>query len=106
LLFAAFPALFGVQQLFEGWLWLSLAEGPEEASRLPAMSFLFFAYLLWLAVTPLAAFLVEDRLGAWRFRHPALAAPMLVCPSDHAIAVAEAARLSSPGGRQPRQGGS
>jgi hypothetical protein len=66
LLLAAFPALFGVQQMFEGWLWLSLAQGAGGDFRLPAMGFLFFAYLFWLVATPLAALLVEAT--RWRRR--------------------------------------
>ena len=60
LLLAAFPALFGYQQIFEGFLWQSL-DGPEGFSRFSALAFLLFAYLLWPALTPLAAYRVEDR---------------------------------------------
>ena len=58
---AAFPVLFGVQQIVEGLLWRSLDDPARPASHAAAMIFLLFAYLLWLILTPLAAFLVEDR---------------------------------------------
>lgn len=58
---AAFPALFGVQQIFEGFLWRSLDDPALAASHAAAMAFLLFAYLLWLVLTPLAVFLVEER---------------------------------------------
>lgn len=66
LVFAAFPLLFGVQQSIEGAIWLG-----QDAPRSPlvhagAMAFLLFAYLLWLVLTPLAAFLVET--VPWRRR--------------------------------------
>lgn len=56
---AAFPLLFGIQQLFEGPLWLAL-EGQSGIS-ITAMSngFLFFAYFLWPFFVPLSALLIE-----------------------------------------------
>lgn len=60
---AAFPVLFGLQQIVEGFLWQSLDDPTRPASHAAAMLFLLFAYLIWLVLTPLAAFLVEDR--AW-----------------------------------------
>ncbi len=59
--FAAFPLLFGIQQVSEGVLWLSIREG--EASDAAARIFLFFAYLLWPILVPLSSALVEpDRV--------------------------------------------
>ncbi|MFC3613833.1 DUF6629 family protein [Lutimaribacter marinistellae] len=55
--FASFPLLFGLQQLSEGLLWLSIEAG--EASLSAARVFLFFAYFLWPAFVPLSAALVE-----------------------------------------------
>lgn len=59
---AAFPALFGIQQSIEGHLWRSFDEPSMAVSHAAAMAFLFFAYLLWLVLTPLAAFFIEDRV--------------------------------------------
>jgi hypothetical protein len=59
---AAFPGLFGVQQICEGFLWRSLDDPALPTSHAAAMAFLFFAYLLWLVLTPLAVFLVEERI--------------------------------------------
>lgn len=65
---AAISLLFGVQQLFEVWVWLSLEGGAESASRAAELAFLFFAYLFWLILAPLAAFYVEERPGRrWAF---------------------------------------
>ncbi|WP_299365418.1 DUF6629 family protein [uncultured Paracoccus sp.] len=58
---AAFPVLFGVQQIFEGFVWQSLDGPVPPASRAAAMVLLLFAYLLWLVLTPLAVILVEER---------------------------------------------
>lgn len=67
LLLAAFPLLFGLQQMLEGWLWLSLgAAGGGGASRLAALGFLVFAYLLWLVLTPFAVWRVEPHPGRRR----------------------------------------
>lgn len=62
LVLAAFPVLFGVQQIVEGVLWRSLDDPGLPVSHAAAMVFLFFAYLLWLVLTPLAVFLVEERV--------------------------------------------
>jgi hypothetical protein len=59
---AAFPALFGIQQIFEGYVWRSIDDPGMATSHAAAMAFLFFAYLLWLILTPLAAFFVENRI--------------------------------------------
>lgn len=56
---AAFPALFGVQQVMEGWVWLGTEAGTGSNPRVAALGFLFFAYVLWPVLTPLAAYFVE-----------------------------------------------
>ena len=58
---AAFPVLFGLQQIAEGFVWRSLEDPTRPASHAAAIVFLLFAYLLWLVLAPLAAFLAEDR---------------------------------------------
>ncbi len=58
---ASFPALFGVQQVVEGWVWLGIEGSTEVGARAAALGFLLFAYLLWLVLTPLAAYFVEER---------------------------------------------
>jgi hypothetical protein len=68
-LLAAFPLLFGVQQAIEGVLWLALGDPlghvlgvpPPLAVPLTALGFLGFAFLLWPALVPLAAWSVEPR---------------------------------------------
>ncbi len=59
LILAAFPLLFGVQQVAEGLLWMDLTAGT--VGRGAALGFLFFAYLLWPGLVPLAAWRIEDR---------------------------------------------
>lgn len=57
---AAMPLLFGIQQMFEGALWLVLDDQLNIAQHIPALGFLFFAYFLWPFYVPLAAFFVEE----------------------------------------------
>lgn len=59
---AAFPLLFGVQQAFEGVLWLSIPIEETAGLRISALGFLFFAYLFWPLFVPLAANQVETQL--------------------------------------------
>jgi hypothetical protein len=58
---AAFPLLFGIQQTFEGFLWLAMATGGHAGLRTSALGFLFFAYLFWPFFVPFAANRVEGR---------------------------------------------
>ncbi len=55
---AAFPLVFGLQQISEGFLWLSF-DTPSGPSIPAIQVFLFFAYLLWPVVVPLSVALVE-----------------------------------------------
>lgn len=59
LAFAAFPLLFGLQQIIEGSLWVALDNQSVTAIHIAATAFLFFAYFLWPFFVPLAALLVE-----------------------------------------------
>lgn len=58
--FAAIPLLFCVQQIAEGFLWLSLSQ-QEYASlqRSCTYTFLFFAQVVWPACVPLSILLIE-----------------------------------------------
>ena len=58
---AAFPALFGIQQLIEGLLWLNLGGLSPEYARTSALGFLFFVYIIWPTLVPLAAHALEVR---------------------------------------------
>lgn len=57
---AAFPLLFGLQQMSEGLLWLNLGGFHAEYTRNAALGFLFFVYLAWPIMTPLATRALED----------------------------------------------
>ena len=57
--FAIFPLFFGVQQFLEGSLWLEIAQLKPVLSHYYAMGFLFFAYLVWPFLVPLATFAIE-----------------------------------------------
>ena len=63
-LFALYPLLFGIQQAFEGWLWLELDAGGGGNIRTPAWGFLFFSHLFWLAWVPLSCTFIETQ--AWK----------------------------------------
>jgi hypothetical protein len=58
---AAFPLLFGVQQAFEGLVWLNLGGWHPERAPISALGFLFFVYLVWPMLVPLAARGLESR---------------------------------------------
>lgn len=57
--FAVFPFFFGVQQLSEGLLWLTLDGPGPVAPGAAALVFLFFAYWFWPLWVPLSSALVE-----------------------------------------------
>jgi hypothetical protein len=58
--FAVVPLIFGIQQIFEGVIWLEFEPGGGVATRLAALGFLFFSHLFWLFWVPFACYLVEE----------------------------------------------
>ena len=54
------PLAFGVQQFFEGLVWLDLNQGKDP--RYAALAFVFFSHLFWLFWIPLACYKVETQL--------------------------------------------
>lgn len=61
LVLASFPVMFGVQQISEGLVWLSLDDPDGHFSLGAAMVFLIFAYVVWLVLAPLAVIPLEHR---------------------------------------------
>lgn len=57
LLYASIPLLFGIQQLFEGLQWQSIRSGGWNSNF--AYAFLFFAFIIWPVLIPLAVTAVE-----------------------------------------------
>ena len=57
--YALIPALFGIQQLIEGGLWLSLAGGAGHLTSILTHSYAFFSHVLWPIFVPLAVLLLE-----------------------------------------------
>jgi hypothetical protein len=62
LAFAVIPLLFGIQQLCEGFVWLSLTQQQYAHWQQPVTHvFLFFAHALWPVWVPFAALLFETK---------------------------------------------
>jgi len=61
LVFAIIPLFFGIQQITEGFLWLSL-QNPEFSNiqKLTSTIFLIMAEVLWPMIIPLSVLLMED----------------------------------------------
>lgn len=57
--YALIPALFGVQQLIEGGLWLTLPDGSAHLSNILTHTYAFFSHVLWPIFVPLAVLLIE-----------------------------------------------
>ncbi len=58
--FAMVPLLFGMQQFFEGWLWVALAnDGYPIIETIATYGFLLFAQLIWPVWIPLSVFTME-----------------------------------------------
>ena len=70
--YALIPLLFGVQQLLEGGLWLTLAEPQQCLSALLTQGYSAFSQVIWPIYIPAAVYLLE-RPG-WRRRAIALIA--------------------------------
>src|ERR1700722_18691764 len=64
--FAAIPLIFAVQQLTEGFVWLSFGHPWPLVHTVATYIFAFFAYVWWPVFVPLAVGLLEAIL--WRKR--------------------------------------
>jgi hypothetical protein len=62
--FAAIPLLFGVQQLIEGGIWLSLQNNMAGPAAWLAFAYSLFSHILWPAYIPVAVLLLET--AGWR----------------------------------------
>lgn len=58
--FALLPFLFGVQQLLEGMVWLTLDGRHEDLLWPSVFGYLFFSHFIWLLWIPLSSFLTES----------------------------------------------
>ncbi|MGQ9424344.1 DUF6629 family protein [Gilvimarinus sp. F26214L] len=59
LAFAAIPLLFGVQQIIEGFLWLSFLYERESLNVVTTYAFTVFSHVLWPIFIPLAVGIME-----------------------------------------------
>jgi Family of unknown function (DUF6629) len=57
ILFALIPLLFGLQQFFEGFVWLGSLS--TDSYRYSALTYLFFSHFVWLIWIPLSCYNVE-----------------------------------------------
>ncbi len=59
--FAAFPLAFGIQQVFEGMVWLALGGHTILDQQTAALGFTFFSHFFWLLWVPLSVWILDDR---------------------------------------------
>lgn len=52
---AVIPLLFGIQQIIEGFVWVSLINQNQTCTAVSSYGFLFFAFILWPTFIPLVA---------------------------------------------------
>ena len=61
--YALIPGLFGVQQLVEGGLWLTMPSGASHLTDILTHVYAFFSHVLWPIFVPISALMIEpDRL--------------------------------------------
>jgi hypothetical protein len=61
LLLASFPGLFALQQTLEGFVWLGQSNSYfSQVDNIGTYGFLLFATLLWLVLSPLSIYLLEE----------------------------------------------
>lgn len=56
---AALPVLFGIQQYFEGMVWLAGEAGDQEAVARYSLAYMFFAWIAWPVWVPIAGYFIE-----------------------------------------------
>lgn len=78
-LFASIPLIFGVQQLAEGILWISLPN-PDLVSlqKFATYTFLLFAQVIWPVWVPIAILLLEKNKTRKKIQHILVGAGILV----------------------------
>lgn len=57
--FAAYPLVFGVQQVLEGFVWLGLATNDAATTAIAARGFMFFSHFFWLVWVPFSVRMAE-----------------------------------------------
>ncbi len=57
--YASIPALFGLQQLVEGGLWLTFADGSAHLNSILTHVYSLFSHVLWPIFVPIAVLLLE-----------------------------------------------
>jgi hypothetical protein len=82
--FATIPLLFGIQQIVEGVLWLSIQHDIALLETITTYLFTMFSHLLWPVYVPYAVALMEQDIEPWRrkvmwgFRAAGIVAAMLL----------------------------
>jgi len=61
--FVLLPFMFGIQQLIEAGVWVSITAGDAHATHILALGFLFFSHFLWLGWIPYSSYLAESKPG-------------------------------------------
>lgn len=56
---ALIPVLFGIQQIIEGFVWLSFSLGAPTLNQLSTCGYTFFSHTLWPIFVPFAVALIE-----------------------------------------------
>lgn len=79
LMFACIPLVFGVQQIAEGILWLSLPE-PDNVNtqQIATYIFLFFAQVIWPIWVPTAFLLIGKNTSRWNMQKFLLIAGLFI----------------------------
>ncbi len=68
ILLASFPCLFALQQALEGFVWLGKSSSDlSSLNSIATYGFLLFASLLWLVLSPLSIYYLEQDLNRRRF---------------------------------------
>ncbi|MEJ1241959.1 DUF6629 family protein [Chryseolinea sp. T2] len=87
IMFAVIPLIFALQQIMEGWVWITFAHEEYRMSRnIPVTVFLFFAQVAWPVWVPLAILKIEPKA---RLR----AALKILCFCSFIVAPLQAFRL-------------
>lgn len=58
---AAIPLFFGIQQIFEGFVWLSLNQNNIAETHIYSLGFLFFSHFFWLFWVPLSIYVLSEK---------------------------------------------
>ena len=88
-IFALIPVLFGLQQIIEGFGWITLLNAAySEWKPYPLLGFLIFAHIIWPFWIPLSLYIMEPKEGVKKWLRVLLFLALVLSASEIVVMIA------------------